>query len=274
MSETTKCPICARREPSEGETVCRPCLNRIDDNLARIVELVRWASAWLSPRTGSGNTGRSVPASRPPLDIASLDAAMGNDVLPVLESWERLTREFYGLAPYGPASLSRNAAMSQGGPVTAPVTVRGCVAFLRANLARIAESVDYPIDDLATEVRELRIGLEYLDPDHERPEGIRVPCPADHPEGDGRSCSHRLPVDAKRPADDVECRRCGTVWTSGRLILVALNDPGVTIWAYPDVIEDALGIPSRTLRQWATDGHVRRNGSQYDVGAAFRRRAS
>ena len=56
------------------------------------------------------------------------------------------------------------------------------------------------------------------------------------------------------------------------MILSALNDPAVTVWAYPDVIEATLGIPARTLRRWVSNGAVKRNGSRYDVGAAFRLR--
>lgn len=150
--------------------------------------------------------------------------------------------------------------------------VSTCVDFLRANLLRCAEDPTFPVEDYAREIRDQRIALERLDPDHDRPDGIRVPCPADGPEADGRDCGYRLTVDAKRPADDVCCPRCRTTWTSGRLILVALNDAKVTIWAYPADIEDALGIPKRTLQRWAQNGTVRRRGTQYDVGAAFRTR--
>ena len=101
------CPICARREPADGLTIDAVCLARIDDDLARIVELVAQASDWLHPRTGGSAGTRSVPASRPPLDVAALDAAIGLDVLPLLESWERLVREHFGYGPYGPASLLR-----------------------------------------------------------------------------------------------------------------------------------------------------------------------
>lgn len=103
-----KCVICARNQPRPGATICGHCIGRIDDNLARIAELTAWAASWLMPRSGHGEGGRSVPGSKPPLDVASLDACIGNDTLPVLESWERLVREFYGYAPYGPASLARN----------------------------------------------------------------------------------------------------------------------------------------------------------------------
>lgn len=254
------CVICTRRSPREGWTCCEPCLGRIDDDLARIVELTRWAAHWLTPRTGSGEGGRSVPASKPPLDIASLDAAIGNDTLPLLESWERMIREDAKLSPYGPATAADRA------------TVARSVAFLRSWLLWAAENPVWPLDVLASEVRDCRQRLEHLDPDHDKPVGERVPCPAPHPDADGRTCGYRLVVDMSKPADDVTCRRCRTTTTGGRIILAALSDPNVTVWAYPADINDALGIAEGTLRQWHRRGEIRRNGNRYDVGAAWRRK--
>lgn len=106
------CPVCTRRDPADGLTVCAVCLGRIDDDLARIVELVALAGDWLHPRaTGTSEGSRSVPGSRPPLSVDVLDAAIGLDVLPLLESWERLVREHFGYGPYGPASLLRTKGM-------------------------------------------------------------------------------------------------------------------------------------------------------------------
>lgn len=272
-----RCVIDHRNQPADGWTVCRPCLDRLDDNLARIAEVVRIASAWLvTTRTSTaGTTTRPVPGSRPPLDLDTLDAAMATDVLPLLESWERLTREFYGLAPYGPASAARNRGLRPerlgAGMTTAPATVKGSTGFLRSQLARIAETPDYPIDDLARETRELRLRLDHLDPEYDRPDGIRVPCTAAHPEHDGRECGHRLIVNMRQAAEDITCRRCGTTTTGGRIILAALGDPNVTVWACSEDITAAIGVLPGTLRQWVNRGYVARNGNRYDVGAAWRR---
>lgn len=275
MTDDTKCVCCHRRDPADGLTTCAPCLGRLDDDLARIVELVALAATWLHPRSGSSGV-RSVPASRPPVDLASLDAAIGNDVLPLLESWERMVREWYGLGAYGPASRARNAALAveqyRAGVPGPPATVKGCAGFLRAWLFRIAETADFPVDDLAREARDCRWQLERLDPDHDRPDGIRVACTSAHPDHDGRECGNRLVIDGTMLTQDVECRRCGNVTTGGRMILSALNDPAVTVWAYPDVIEATLGIKAATLRQWHARGHIKRSGNRYDVGEAFRRR--
>lgn len=255
-----KCVICARRDPRDGATLCGICTDRIDDNLARIAELTTWASAWITPRTGHSDGGRSVPGSRPPIDVASLDAALGNDALPLLEAWERMVREQHHLAPYGVATALN------------PASVAGSVTFLRSWLLRLCEDAEWPIDDMAREVRELRVDLERLDPDHDRPAGERYPCTAPHPDADGRECGYRLVVDMTHAADDITCRRCGTTTTGGRIILSALSDPAVTVWAYPGDIADALGIAEGTLRQWHRRGEIRRNGNRYDVGAAWRRR--
>lgn len=118
------------------------------------------------------------------------------------------------------------------------------------------------------------MALDRLDPDHERPDGLRVACTEPHPDADGRECGYRLVIVGAMLSQDVECRRCGHVTTGGRMILSALSDPAVTVWAYPDVIEDTLGIPTRTLRQWAQNGLIARSGSRYDVGAAYRRRVA
>ena len=255
-----RCVICARNQPRPGATICGHCIGRIDDNLARIAELTAWAASWLMPRSGHGEGGRSVPGSKPPLDVASLDACIGNDTLPVLESWERLIREEAALSPYGAATA------------TEPATVARSVTWLRGWLLWASERVDFPIEDYAAEIRTLRESLEHLDPDHDRPEGERVPCPAPHPDNDGRICGYRLVVDMRKPADDVTCRRCGTITTGGRIILAALSDPDVTVWAYPADIHDAFGVPAATLRKWHERKLIRRNGNRYDVGAAWRRR--
>ena len=255
------CVICAKRPHDDGRTCCTPCLDRILGDLERIVELTDAAATW-TPRAGAGNGVRSVPGSRPPLSVDILDAALGLDVLPLLESWQRIIREDAGLTPYGTATEG------------IAVNVASAVAFLRSWLLWCATEAAWPIEELAREIREARMALDRLDPDHERPDGLRVACTEPHPDADGRECGYRLVIVGAMLSQDVECRRCGHVTTGGRMILSALSDPAVTVWAYPDVIEDTLGIPTRTLRRWVRYGWVTRLGSRYDVGAAYRVRVT
>lgn len=258
---TTPCPVCARREPADGLTVCAVCLARIDDDLARIDELTTQAGDWLHPRTtGTSEGTRSVPGSRPPLSVDVLDAAIGLDVLPLLEEWIRATREHNHLTPYGAATEGH------------AVTVAGSVTFLRSWLLWAAGEPSWPIEDYATEIRDARWQLERLNPDNDRPTGIPVTCTADHPDADGRRCGYEHRIAVGTLATDVTCRRCGTTTTGGRMILTALSDPAVTVWAYPDVIEATLGVKASTLRQWYARGHLTKQGGQYDAGAVYRRR--
>ena len=292
MSEI-KCVICARRDHADGWTMCRPCLDRLDDNLARIAELTRLAGDKPTTRVaGEGGGTRGKPTGSVPLNLTVVDAQNGNDAWPWLETWERLVRELLTMAAYATVWPLRNAESNRSGVPLPLVYVKASTGFLRAQLLRIVELGDFPIEEFATEAHDLRWKLEPIDDDKRCPAhrgwewppvcracdlansraGLAVPCAADHPDADGRRCGYELRIDPKMPNDELLCRRCHTSWTSGRLILVALNDPGVVIWAYPDVIEDALGIPKRTLQRWGQDGVVRRRGTQYDVGGAFRTR--
>jgi hypothetical protein len=296
MTDETKCPICARRQPADGLVTCAPCLGRIDDDLARIVELTRLAADWVSEKGTSSATGgtRPVPGSRPPLNVNALDACLGlgggildpdphngqvDDRLPVmetLESWERMTREHYGLGAYGPASLGRSRALAaqqaRSGVPGPPVTVKGSAGFLRAWLLRMAEDATFPLDDLAREVKAMRGDLEGLNPDKGQT-GLRIDCPADHPDADGRLCGYHLRIEPAMPTQDVECRRCGTVWTSQRLVLVARFAPGgMKAWATAHELAEFLEVGHATVAKWARRGQVARmrtsRGWVYDIQQA------
>ncbi len=166
---------------------------------------------------------------------------------------------------------------------------RSC-EFLRANLALMAETPDWPMDDFAADVKAFRwgdkgdpdlgiaptSGLERWDPEREeRRAGVRIECPADHPDEDGRLCGYRLTIDPERPRDEVECRRCGTVWTSQRLVLVAkFTDQGVRAWATAEELAKFLEVGTATVGKWARRGLVAKmrtpDGWVYDIQAASR----
>ena len=98
----------------------------------------------------------------------------------------------------------------------------------------------------------------------------RVPCPADHPDHDGRRCGWRLHIHRDQLRAAFDCPACHHPWTADRLLLVALNDPAVTVWATLQDCEAVTGVPGRTLRSWAERGHIQRRGTLYDIGAALR----
>ena len=91
--------------------------------------------------------------------------------------------------------------------------------------------------------------------------GQRVPCQA--PWGDG-ICGRTLLVDVHNPGLEVQCGRCRSVWTSARLLIVALSEGG-DAWLDAEAVEVCLHVPGSTLRRWAKAGKVRRRGGLYAV---------
>lgn len=89
---------------------------------------------------------------------------------------------------------------------------------------------------------------------------------------DPTPCRYPLRITPGDLHGDIRCPRCGSTWTAQRLLLVALSDPRVTIWAYPTDVADALGIPGSTLRRWRAEERIAVRGSQLDAGAAYRLR--
>lgn len=92
--------------------------------------------------------------------------------------------------------------------------------------------------------------------------GQRVPCQA--PWGES-VCGRTLLIDVRTPTLEVHCPRCRSVWTSGRLILVALSEGGHDAWLDAEAIEVCMGVPSRTLRSWGQRNEVRRRSGLYAV---------
>jgi hypothetical protein len=262
----TPCLLCGRNDPEMG-LACRACLNRVDDDLAAIPTLTALAADAVTPSAGAqGGGARGKPGSRPPIDLDAVDGALGLDSLPILEAWERMWREWRSLSPYGPVSLARSSRQRRGEP---PATLVGCVAFLRAHLALMAEARDFPLDDYAREVAGVRRRLNRFDPAR-KPAAWRVPCPAPHADGDGRLCGWRLAIDRDDLRAAFDCPACHSPWTADRLLLVALADPTAVVWATLGDCEAVTGVNARTLRRWAEAGHVGRRGGMYDVGSALR----
>lgn len=291
------CVLCAARgrlrELEDGH-VCPQCRNGLRVDLGQILDLVALAATMPDPFASRPSTGtsRPHPASRPPLEVARIDpelilvrleASDPSSAVPLLElveSWERMVREERGYAPYGPASALRSAVTGRGGVSGYRATLSGSVGFLAGQVEWMTTEPDFPVDDLASQVRRALGVLRALDPTRERNDSWGIPCPADLTDEDNLvtdACGRRLRIERHDDGrldlhTDIHCPDCGTEWTAQRLLLVALADERVTVWAYPDVIGTSLAIPLGTLRQWHARGHIARSGGRYDAGAAFRRR--
>ncbi len=260
------CVVCAAR----GRThriptghVCAACGSRLRDHLARIPQLAALAGAAVVRSGGNGSGARTVPASRPPIDLDALDATLGlplvltvpgdpssaEPILTVLWSWERAIREDRHLTP--PALL------------TEPVTLVSVCGFLLTHADWMEAEPDFDVATLVDHVHACVRVLSRHDPD--RPaRRIRVTCPAP---ADNGECGAALRVDPLDLGAPVLCPRCREQWTADRLMLVAYSAPGATALVDPEAAAYATGVPERTLRRWAAAGAIVRQHGRYDLAS-------
>ena len=276
-----RCVLCAARDRQtrlESGHCCAVCAARIVADLSDVLRLCADAAASLVPGVTGGSGARSVPGSKPPINVDAVDPELtivdgqAMTVLDCLESWERMTREMRGMVPYGPASLARSAGMaanaprsavgetdSAGGYGTTPVALTGVVAFLQAQVPWATAEPSFPLEDFADEVRACVRVLRRWDAEAED-RGQVVLCPTLHE--DGSECGMRLHY---RDWDEqVTCRRCRVTRDAATLVAVAMAD-GREVWLDPEAAAKWLGIGESTLRAWAKRGQVERRNGRYRV---------
>jgi hypothetical protein len=178
----------------------------------------------------------------------------GNDVLPILESWERMYREEWGYAPWGPTTLGRG----QGQADQATAYLTGTVAFLRGNLEKIC---GHPaVDDFAAEVTTCWHQARNAARQQPR-QAWRVTCPADTDQGE---CGQMLRVTGQDFGQNITCRACGTSWPTERLLWVVASSKEADMWVDADAAARHTGVPETTLRRWGKQGRIKRKGRMYE----------
>lgn len=267
----SSCVICAQRGRQttlDHGLVCPACTVRLADTLDDITRLA--ASATVEPRHGRG-TGRTVPGSRPPIDVAGVDPALTSvrlaappaepvALLVVLEGWVRLVREERAMGPYGPWSAATAHSAAPGLRTDPPRydqthgTLVACTGFLRAHHEWITAQ-DW-VDAYAAEVRACRRALARWEEHDPRP--TVVACPTITVDGD---CGQRLRLDA----DVVRCHGCGRDWDAETLVRVACSDEydPPDVWVDAEAAATAAGVHERTVRRWGSRGVVGARGGRY-----------
>lgn len=258
------CVLCAargRQTRLETGHVCAPCLTHIGDQLDDVLRLA--ALATVEPRTSTGSGSRSIPSSRPPINVDGvcpeltlvMVATEWTTVLAVLESWEVLIRDARRMPAYGPVSALRAIRARRGFNDTS-VTLTGVTGFLRASLPWWQARPDMPIEDFANEVRQCRRAMAHYDPDRQSP-GYAAYCPTD-------DCGAKLHY--QQADEEVTCRRCGTSRDVPTLVAVIISDPDrPDIWADVATASQHYGITERRLRQMAVEGKVQRKAGKYRI---------
>lgn len=253
MSERPVCVVCHR--PQDTYDACGRCVADIRRRLEELLDLYHKAAAEMLP--GSGGHGAAGSEQSIGLNVAALNWRTGHDILNVLHEWERIIREDRHLTP--PALVP----LADPGP-EGDWTMAQLVAAVRFQQSHLDWSGTQPwFDDYAREVRDLHGQGQAAAREH-RQRAMRVPCPAetDH----GHSCGKPLaiPDDLTAP---LRCPACRSEWTVARLIVVALSDPNVTIWADADAIGTYLNITGKQVRRVARTHQIRKRGMLYDLGA-------
>jgi hypothetical protein len=231
---------------------------RIGDHLSDIVRLASLAS--VEPRTGRGS-GRSVPSSRPPLNVDGLDPALTlvwvggatSTVLEILEGWTKLVLEAREMAPYGPWSALA-AINARKSPTDTTATLTGCTGFLRASLPWWEADPEQPIDDFAAEIHACRRAMGKYDPDRE-PIGYAAYCPTD-------GCGARLRY--QHADEEVRCPRCQVVRDVPTLVAVVMSDPDCRdIWADVETAALHYGVSVSTIKRMVGKGQIERKRGRY-----------
>lgn len=226
--------LCRHRETHAG-VLCLQCVSIARRHLATI-RLRHDDACRQGPMSEGTGVGYSAPGSRPPVSIDWLDWVHGADLLDALDAAVREYRQPRHRLP--------------------PRTVTDLTDWLDAHLERCIAPNEACVDTI-DEWGELAAKASRLA--GWGPDGSRVTCP-----GLAGPCGRKLRL---RPDEErVRCPRCGTTWDRDRLLWRASQD--VEVWVDAGVVFDRLGVPPRTLRRWAQQGKVRRDGGRFNWGDA------
>lgn len=247
LDQNHNCPLCNFGSNTEG--LCRRCHARLHTQLDDLLEL--WQAAHEELLPGKGGHGSAGSERTIGLNVAALSFIAGDDILKVLHEWEKYIRTERGLTP--PALLKK---------LPLPQEIAAAVAFAQAHLEW--SGTQEWIDDFAKELRDLHAsGVAAARRFVERVR--RIPCPGDTSEG--LPCGNLLVVQDQDLLEVFGCRRCGTEWTSFRLIAVALSNPASTFWLDAEAIAAWMGLSERRVRQIAAQNEIARKGNLYDFKA-------
>lgn len=245
------CQLCSYEIQSQG--LCRKCFDKLYTQIEDLVELWMLAHGELNPRKGGTGGGGSSSGQSLGINISALNFIAGSDIIGILHEWEKEVRFERGLTP--PALLKKGSVAQE---------VKAAVEFAKTHLEWSAAQPW--ISDFAKEIKALHgqgmaAARKYVI--HSR----KIACPADNSEG--LPCGNYLPLHDEDLMEIFSCKRCGSEWSTFRLIAVALTHPHAEFWLDAEAIASWLSISERRVHQIVKSNSIAKRGQLIDVKAVI-----
>lgn len=248
------CNLC--NFPIANLGICQKCHARLFTQLGDLLELWSLAHGELLP--GGGGHGSSSGEMTIGLNLQALNFIAGNDILNLLHSWESLVRSERSLTP--PAMLKKENLTKE---------IAKAIRFAQEQIDWLG-TTDY-IQDFAREIRELH-GMGVAASRQFVKRTRKITCPADDREG--LPCGNLLNLREDDVLELFSCKKCGSEWSTYRLIVVALSDPRTEFWLDAEAIASWLHLTPRRVQQIAKEHRVAKRGSLYDLKAILQARTA
>jgi hypothetical protein len=247
MKNHQTCQICGH----QTQTTCTKCAQRIHKQLTQIHQYTIQAHNELTPsQTGNGATSERTLGIR----LDALDLIAGNDVLPILESWEQMFRQEWGYTPWGPTTANRCKTHTN----QALAYLTATIAFHQAHIDRILQ---HPTaNDYNSEIHQCWQQARTAARAQPR-QAWRVTCPTDTNNGE---CGNTLSITGQDLDQTITCHKCRTHWPTERLLWVVATSSQADLWIDTEAASKQTGIPESTLRRWAKQGRIKKQGTRYE----------
>ena len=243
-----QCVICSRY--AKVDSTCHSCQSKMRQALKELPELHKQAGFFLEPgRSGTG----AVSAERSiGVNVNALDFAMGNDLLAILHSWERVIREDRQLTP--PALVARQATLEAE-----------VVATCNFHLSHLDWSMSQPWAlEFVGEVLGLHAKGRAATKQFKE-QVRRIPCPTE-------DCKRVVVIDVDDLTADVSCFGCKQSWTVLRLVALAMSNPDKKFFLDVEAIALWLQMTQREVYRLIKKFNIERRGSMYDLSGIIEAR--
>ena len=238
-----ECVICSKY--AKAEPTCHGCQSKMRVALKELPELHRQAGFFLEPgRTGNG----AVTAERSiGINVNALDFSMGNDLLSILHSWERVIREDRQLTP--PALVPRQATIE----AEVVATCNFHISHLDWSMSQ-PWALEFVGEVLGLHAKGRAAAKQFKE------QVRRIPCPTD-------DCKRVVVIDVDDLTADVSCFGCKQSWTVLRLVALAMSNPDKKFFLDVEAIALWLQMTQREVYRLIKKFNIERRGSMYDLSA-------